>query len=103
LFGLLMHILSTILIWSISAHLLARKGLATPVQRMRATLAFAWNPLLLFEACVNAHNDEAVLFFVLLAIWFLVRHMGTEGARGNRGLSDRKSTRLNSSHVKISY
>jgi hypothetical protein len=87
LFGLLMHVLSTMLIWSISGHLLARKGLFTPTQRMRATLAFAWNPLLLFEACVNAHNDEAVLFFVLLAIWFLVHHMRTEAARSNRGLS----------------
>ena len=87
LFGLLMHVLSTVLIWSISGHLLAKKGLFTPAQRMRATLAFAWNPLLLFEACVNAHNDEAVLFFTLLAIWFLVRHMGTEAATSNRGLS----------------
>jgi hypothetical protein len=87
LFGLLMHVLSTVLIWSISGHLLTRKGLVTPVQRMRATLAFAWNPLLLLEACVNAHNDATVLFFVLLAIWFLVRHMGTEAARSNRGLS----------------
>jgi hypothetical protein len=40
---------------------------------VQATLAFAWNPLLLFEACVNAHNDAYILFFVLLAIWFLVR------------------------------
>ncbi|HEX6483359.1 MAG TPA: hypothetical protein VF043_31320 [Ktedonobacteraceae bacterium] len=84
LFGLLIHVLSTMLIWSISGHLLARKGLATPAQRMRAALAFAWNPLLLFEACVNAHNDATVLFFVLLAIWFLVRHMRTEAAGGNR-------------------
>jgi len=36
-------------------------------------LAFAWNPLLLLEACVNAHNDASLLFFVLLAIWMLVR------------------------------
>jgi hypothetical protein len=44
---------------------------------MLATLAFAWNPLLLFEACTNAHNDAAVLFFVLMAIWFLVRERNT--------------------------
>ena len=80
LFGLLIHVLSTLLIWSISGHLLTRKGLLAPAQRMRATLSFAWNPLLLLEACVNAHNDVTVLFFVLLAIWFLVRHMGTEAA-----------------------
>jgi hypothetical protein len=35
-------------------------------------LAFAWNPLLLLEACVNAHTDTTLLFFILLAIWFLV-------------------------------
>src|SRR5258706_5226547 len=87
LFGLLMHLLSTILIWSISGYLVRGKGLVAPRQRMRATLAFAWNPLLLLEACVNAHNDATVLFFVLLAIWFLVRHMGTEAARSNGGLS----------------
>jgi MFS superfamily sulfate permease-like transporter len=45
----------------------------SPQQRMRATLAFAWNPLLLFEACVNAHVDATLLFLVLLAIWFLIR------------------------------
>src|SRR5258706_1879738 len=87
LFGLLMHVLSTVLIWSISGHLLTRKGLVTPVQRMRATLAFAWNPLLLLEACVNAHNDATVLFFILLAVWFLARNMGTETA----GLDSRSS------------
>lgn len=78
LFGLLMHLLSTILIWSISGHLLRGNGMVAPEQRMRATLAFAWNPLLLLEACVNAHNDATMLFFVLLAVWFLVRNMGTE-------------------------
>jgi hypothetical protein len=96
LFGLLMHLLSTLLIWSISGRLLqgrdtsgahSEDGMLAPRQRMRATLAFAWNPLLLFEACVNAHNDATVLFFVLLAIWFLVRHMDTAGAKSNRGLS----------------
>src|SRR6266446_4873261 len=35
--------------------------------------AFAWNPLLLFEAVVNAHVDATLLILILLAIWFLVR------------------------------
>lgn len=77
LFGLAMHLGSTLLIWSISGHLQLRSGFITPEKRLRATLAFAWNPLLLLEACVNAHVDVAVLFFVLLAIWFLVRGMPT--------------------------
>jgi hypothetical protein len=73
LFGLSMHLCSTLLIWSISGHLQRLKAFMSPQQRMRATLAFAWNPLLLFEACVNAHVDATLLFLVLLAIWFLVR------------------------------
>lgn len=40
-------------------------------KRIQATLAFAWNPLLLFEACVNTHNDTTILFLLLLAIWSL--------------------------------
>ena len=77
LFGLAMHLGSTLLIWSISGHLQLRSGFITPEKRLRATLAFAWNPLLLLEACVNAHVDVAILFFVLLAIWFLVRGFPT--------------------------
>jgi hypothetical protein len=73
LFGLSMHLGSTLLIWSISGHLQRLTAFMSPQQRMRATLAFAWNPLLLFEACVNAHVDATLLFLVLLAIWFLVR------------------------------
>jgi hypothetical protein len=73
LFGLSMHLGSTLLIWSISGHLQRFTAFMSPQKRMRATLAFAWNPLLIFEACVNAHVDATLLFFVLLAIWFLVR------------------------------
>lgn len=73
LFGLSMHLGSTLLIWSISGHLQRLTACMSPQQRMRATLAFAWNPLLLFEAVVNAHVDATLLFLILLAIWFLVR------------------------------
>ena len=73
LFGLSIHLGSTLLIWSISGYLQRLSAFASPQRRMRATLAFAWNPLLLFEACVNAHADATLLFLVLLAIWFLVR------------------------------
>jgi hypothetical protein len=72
LFGLSMHLCSTLLIWSISGHLQRLTAFISPQQRMRATLAFAWNPFLLFEACVNAHVDATLLFLILLAIWFLV-------------------------------
>jgi hypothetical protein len=80
--GLSMHLASTVLIWSISGHLQRRYGTISNTTRMRATLAFAWNPLLLFEACVNAHVDTTLLPLILLAIWFLARNAGhTENLR----------------------
>lgn len=42
-------------------------------RRILATLAFAWNPLLVFEAAVNAHNDILVLLGILVALWIIVR------------------------------
>ncbi len=73
LLGLVAHLCSTLLIWSIAGHLHSSRGAISTPLRLQATLAFAWNPLLLFEACVNAHNDTVVFLFVLLALWFLVR------------------------------
>jgi hypothetical protein len=73
LLGLATHLGSTYLIWSISGHLQHLSKHISPTRRIAATLAFAWNPLLLVEACVNAHNDTTLLFLVLLATWFLVR------------------------------
>ena len=80
-FGLLAHLCSTLLIWFITGQLQQRYGLVSARKRIVATLAFAWNPLLLFEACVNAHNDALLLLFILLAIWFLLP--GTHKLRGN--------------------
>ena len=71
--GLLMHLGSTYLIWSISGSLQRRRDGFAEERRLRATLAFAWNPLLLFEACVNAHVDVTLLLFILLAIWVMAR------------------------------
>ncbi len=71
--GLGMHLVSVALIWSISGSLQRLHGIVSQEKRLRTTLAFAWNPLLLLEACTNAHNDTTLLFLILLAIWFLVR------------------------------
>ncbi|MEO8971549.1 MAG: glycosyltransferase family 39 protein [Ktedonobacteraceae bacterium] len=71
--GLAMHLCSTALIWSISGYLQRIDGRISLRRRKLATLAFAWNPLLLFEACTNAHNDATLLVFILLALWFLAR------------------------------
>ncbi len=76
LFGLAMHLGSTQLLWVLSGRLQRLHGSISPRLRTLAILAFAWNPLLLFEAVVNAHCDTTILFFVLLALWLLVR--GTE-------------------------
>ncbi|HLX57622.1 MAG TPA: hypothetical protein VKR83_11410 [Ktedonobacteraceae bacterium] len=84
--GLIMHLISTRLVWSISGQLQQLNGQpALPTRkRLAATLAFAWNPLLLFEACVNAHNDTVLLVFVLLVIWVFahdkIRKMQYENA-----------------------
>jgi len=32
-------------------------------------MAFAWNPLVLFESVQNGHNDIVLVFFLLAAIW----------------------------------
>src|SRR6266704_1664606 len=81
LLGLAAHLCSTLLIWSIAGHLQRLQGQDAPHKRLLATLAFAWNPLLLFEACVNAHNDAPLLLLVLLAIWFLLpRKQTTTGS-----------------------
>src|SRR5205807_5635077 len=76
LFGLAMHLGSTQLLWVLSGRLQRLYGSISPRLRTLAILAFAWNPLLLFEAAVNAHCDTTILFFVLLAIWLLISTTG---------------------------
>ena len=66
------HLGSCLLIWSIGEHLQPSTD-KQDQRRKRAMLAFAWNPLLLLEASINAHNDTFVLFFILLGCWFLMR------------------------------
>lgn len=75
LFSLLMHLGSVQLIWSISGYLQRFYPFISSRRRVQATLAFAWNPLLLVDACLNAHNDTTILFLILLALWFLVANM----------------------------
>jgi hypothetical protein len=73
--GLAAHLCSTLLIWSMIGRLQLLQGPTSAGRRAArtlSTLAFAWNPLLLFEACVNAHNDAEVLLLILLAIWLLL-------------------------------
>lgn len=60
----LAYALDALLIWAI----LSRLNLQ---QRLRGTLLFAWNPLVLLETAANGHNDVVMLLPVLLAIWLL--------------------------------
>ncbi len=71
--GLLTHLCSVFLVWSITGYLQRSNKTISAQKRMLATLAFAWNPLLLFEACTNAHNDTILLLFLLLSLWVLIR------------------------------
>ncbi len=53
------------IVWLIAAKI-------APHRRWQALLLFGWNPLLLLETAGNGHNDSMVLFFVLLAFYFLI-------------------------------
>jgi hypothetical protein len=44
-----------------------------PGHLLAGTLLFAWNPLVVFEVLANGHNGIIMMFFVLLAIYLLVR------------------------------
>jgi hypothetical protein len=71
-FGLLIHLASVQIIWWLSGRLQGLTGTISREKRLAATVAFAWNPLLLLEAVVNAHNDTIILFLLLLAIGTLL-------------------------------
>lgn len=62
------HVLSTVLVW------LTARALTTDArQGLLGALLFGWNPLLLWEAAGNAHNDGFMALFLLLGLYFLVR------------------------------
>lgn len=44
-----------------------------PAEKWRGLYLFAWNPLVLWETAANAHNDVAMMFFVLLAFLAMAR------------------------------
>lgn len=46
-------------------------NLSQPEWAVVGAIAFAWNPLVLFESVQNAHNDILMMFFFLAAIWVL--------------------------------
>jgi 4-amino-4-deoxy-L-arabinose transferase-like glycosyltransferase len=52
--------------------LLGRVMHAKPRARLTAFVLFAWNPLMLFDAAGNAHNDALMVTLLLLGIAPLV-------------------------------
>jgi hypothetical protein len=98
--GLAMHLVSTISVWSIGGYLQQMDGNISGSRRLLATLAFAWNPLLLFEACLNAHADTTLLTLILLSIWFLARSAARSHTRSSPDLGSLPGTFfLNMRHV----
>lgn len=59
--GLGFHLANTVLIWDILGRL-------RPRWRVAGTLFYAWSPLALIEFAGNAHNDAALVCFLLLAV-----------------------------------
>jgi hypothetical protein len=51
--------------------LIARR--LTPGREVFALALYAWNPFIVVRAAGNGHNDVIMFFFVLLALWLLVR------------------------------
>jgi hypothetical protein len=64
--GLLAYLGCTWLVFIILSQLRPRWAVA-------GTIAFAWSPLVLFEAVQNAHNDIVMAVFLLAAIWVFVQ------------------------------
>lgn len=77
--GLLTHLGNAVLVWAIL-------GVLAPQRQLVGTLLYAWNPLCLLEFCASGHNDALMLFFLLLAIYFLARGWDLP-ATGALGLS----------------
>jgi hypothetical protein len=72
------HLANVVLIWKIMGHVVPRywaplkaaagKNWELSAQ-VGATIAYAWNPLMLLEFGANGHNDIIMVTFVLLAVW----------------------------------
>lgn len=44
-----------------------------PEKAKAYSIVFAWNPMVLFEVANNGHNDSMMLFFILLAVYLLIK------------------------------
>ena len=66
LLGLVAHLANVVLIWSLFSS-------SKPSQRVIATLAYAWNPLVLLLSIAFVHQEVVCVLFILLAVLGLQR------------------------------
>ncbi len=66
--GLVAHLINVVLIWNIFSS-------AKPAQRVIATLAYAWNPLVLLLSISFVHQEGVCVLFLLLAVLGLQRQL----------------------------
>jgi hypothetical protein len=66
--GLVAHLVNVVLIWSVFSS-------SKPAQRVTATLAYAWNPLVLLLSISFVHQEVMCVLFLLLAILGLQRQL----------------------------
>jgi alpha-1,6-mannosyltransferase len=67
------HLLNAVLVWRLATRL-------DPGRAKSAFVAYAWNPLLLVDFCLNGHNDVLMLTFALLALLLTAMQRTTSAA-----------------------
>jgi hypothetical protein len=55
-------------------------GIVAPRSQFTGVLIYLWNPVVIVELAGEGHNDAAMLFFVLLSLWLVVRARQTASA-----------------------
>ena len=68
------QVVNLALVWWLLGRVFGRK----PRARLTAFIVFAWNPLMLFDAAGNAHNDALMVTLLLLGVVPLVWHRRSE-------------------------
>ena len=68
LLGLFAHLANVVLIWNLFSS-------SKPAQRVVATLAYAWNPLMLLLSVSFVHQEVVCVLFLLLAVLGLQRQL----------------------------
>jgi hypothetical protein len=65
----MVQVINLVLVWWLLGRLMPQ----SPRARLAAFVVFAWNPLMLFDAAGNAHNDALMVTLLLLGVAPLVK------------------------------